>query len=440
MMGLREKWEKHKKKKQQIDSLNSNPEPVLRDFVYLDEQSLQSLLSSTSGEIADHRSESTSEGINSEFGASIGAGSPSPLKAEVSSRFQATDTRMVQTSRRATVQSWFRDFHKIANLKLLDLGKARVEKKPDLSEVKETSLLASTSQLRRGELIELRVRLAPDPVYSLSAVMSEYAYIAQANPDMFGASDKKVLSQLLQVNTIMERLLVGLIPIKATAIDYSVYEANGELCIIHNDLIQNASTAMSQLKITGVTDHSSYWKDLRRVLFADSEFTLLGRISQSGIKSTWTPVKLADVFGIVKPDLVHQFQELSQMTNIDLGIKDSTLMLALRSYAQTLLAQQSITLGEVQQQLLEERICGLRSEGVPISSQCKAFSVVRELLQDWFDIEIDPSDDVALREQARNENGLSLFGTQTQSSSPIEKTQPNKKEHLLEVEIIAIYW
>jgi hypothetical protein len=53
--------------------------------------------------------------------------------------------------------------------------------------------------------------------------------------------------------------------------------------------------------VVGVAQLGLFWKDVRRVLFSDSEYRVLARLNRSGLQEAWTPVKLVDVLrGVVR--------------------------------------------------------------------------------------------------------------------------------------------
>ena len=58
--------------------------------------------------------------------------------------------------------------------------------------------------------------------------------------------------------------------------------------------------------LVGVAEHNLFWKDIRRVLFGDGQYTVFCRLATGGLSNRWRPVKLADVLG----DLVPHFDEL----------------------------------------------------------------------------------------------------------------------------------
>ena len=113
--------------------------------------------------------------------------------------------------------------------------------------------------------------LAVDPVFKLGTMMNEYTAMADEWPDMF--SSQGVLGFLRgsqPILKVLERFLAGLIPIKATATNHVVVEVDGLEYVVHKKALEAFDVPTHPLKIVGVTEHLSYWKDIRRILFSDA--------------------------------------------------------------------------------------------------------------------------------------------------------------------------
>ena len=72
------------------------PKP-LREFVYLDEVSLRSLLSSQTGEVTDVKSEHQENALQAEIGSAIGTNVPLAVKSEITSRFQTSNSKFFRS-------------------------------------------------------------------------------------------------------------------------------------------------------------------------------------------------------------------------------------------------------------------------------------------------------------------------------------------------------
>lgn len=83
------------------------PVEVLREFIYLDDVSVDSLVASIRGSILDQITQTTGSEVLSELGSTLGASSPA-ISAEVRSRLQTTTSRVCRpfvapASRRGSV-------------------------------------------------------------------------------------------------------------------------------------------------------------------------------------------------------------------------------------------------------------------------------------------------------------------------------------------------
>jgi hypothetical protein len=425
----------------------------LREFVYLDEVSLRSLLSSQTGEVTEGVSEQSGEAREAEIAAIVGANAGLVAKAEASSRFQTTNSSSIQTSRKATVQSWFRELHDIDGLRLIEPPESVVASQDvaSLLEVDDPSKLVKSRDLNRGSLVEFRVSLSADPVFHLGTMLSEFTSMADDYPGMFAASGSlAVIDEVQPINKILQRLLAGLIPIRAVAVDYVVVDLEGTEHVVHVDSIQGLDLKTKPLAVVGVTEHLAYWKDIRRVLFSGTDFTLLCRISRSGLQDTWTPVKLADLFRDVVPDLVGQINAAGM---VPFGTPaapasnraDDQLAAALRGYRDLILDHAGSALTAESTEAIEAIITGLKTRSQTASEQRAAFAVLLDALRKHVEFTLKPNKDATFRDQARTSSGLPLFPArghatqQTPTPAPLPRDDP-EAPRLLDVEIIAIYW
>ena len=97
-------------------SLASQPAP-LREFIYLDEVSLRSLLASQQGAIEDAVSEAFSNAENAELAAELSADAVVG-KGKINSRYQTSNSRSIQTTRKVIAQSLFKSFKERNEIKI----------------------------------------------------------------------------------------------------------------------------------------------------------------------------------------------------------------------------------------------------------------------------------------------------------------------------------
>jgi hypothetical protein len=424
----------------------------LREFVYLDEGSLRSLLSSQKGEVTDTTSEQSVAAHQAELAGTAGFNTAMLAKGDLTSRYQTSNSNTLQTSRKATVQSWFRELHSLPDLRLIE-PQSDVPAVADVNKlfaIDNRSIVTPASELRRGDLVEFRVRLAADPVFRFGTLMTEFSGLADDHPILFAANNAfAFLAEMEPVNRILQRLLAGLIPIRARAVDYMAISIGGTEHIAHRDALTCLELETQPLEIVGVTEHLAYWRDIRRVLFSEGEFTMLCRIGRSGLQSTWTPVKLAELFLPFAPDLVEQIDTASRSSLENQGgtsVNTNDLLLgeALRSYKEALLIAGDKQLSEDQQLSVEGAIAALQARSGSVSGQRSAFTALYDLLSNLVEAKIDASQDLKLREDARTSSGLPLFPSLSQGMATIVGGAPASPDaqapRLLDVEVVAIYW
>jgi hypothetical protein len=64
--------------------------------------------------------------------------------------------------------------------------------------------------------------------------------------------------------------------------------------------------------VVALAEAPLFWKDIRRVLFSGSRYSLLCRIGRDGLHDDWTPVKLVDVVRGFAPEVADQMATARQ--------------------------------------------------------------------------------------------------------------------------------
>ncbi|MPQ93228.1 hypothetical protein [Thioclava sp. JE_KL1] len=433
---------------------NSEPEP-LREFVYLDEVSLASLLASQKGEITDNITSQTGNELGAEISGSVSTHNPLTPSAEVRSRFQTTNSNSLQTIRKATAQSLFRELHKLDYLRKIQPVKVseRAKSIEDLRSTKFSHVVHSASDLKRGDLIEFKVRLSASWIFQISTMVAEFSDMFDESPVLFIDQVNFLdLYQARNANKIISKLLAGLIPVDGVVSDYVVVKGEENL-IVHRDAIKGLDIEMQPLRIVGVTEHLAYWKDIRRILFADNEFTILCRLSKSNIQNNWNPIKAADIFKEFAPDLSHQIEAttraaMMQSTNEDFENRPAAdtnkMVLALRRYKDILLQRVGKDSNIDQISDLDRFIADLWFDDSTAEGQRAAFASVKNKVVEITEHEISSDDDLAAREHVRNSLKIPLLSQPSRVVQQKAEIAPpaakKEKTHLLDVEVVAIYW
>lgn len=435
--------------------LSGQAEP-LREFIYLDEVSLASLLASQKGEITENITSQSGDETLAEVGGSVSSNAPLMPSGEINTRFQTTNSSSLQTVRKANAQSLFRELHKLEYLR--KIGPVEVADSAasmnDLKSGKFDGVVHRATNLERGDLVEFKVRLSASWIFQISTMVAEFSEMFDESPTLFMGHIKFTdLYQAKNANKIISKLLAGLIPVDGVVSDYVVVFDGTEKLISHRDAVSGLNAVTHPLRIVGVTEHLAYWKDIRRVLFADNEFTMLCRLSKSGIQKDWNPIKVADIFKEFAPDLSQQIETASKAAMIQsaTGQSDesvepvaSQMVLALARYKDSLLSgmQHSVTDAELSE--LDRSISSLALEDASAEGQRAAFAEVKALIEASTKQQIDTSVDLEAREIVRKNLDLPLFPRtrREQNEVPVFEGCPEevRDAHLLDVEVVAIYW
>lgn len=435
-------WLRQRRRKQAA----KRQKATLREFVYLDEISVYSLIASRLGPVAIEFTETERASLKAEV---AGSGS----SAEIGS----------QVLRKSTVQTTFKELYELEMNSLAiqpiyeGLKLPKINNINDLMAKKEILLadgwIVDPEKLVRGQLLEVEVQLEAEDIFRVSSVVSAFLEIIEGNPEMFGIENINV-AQVKAMGRILEKLLVGLVPVSGKAMDYQILRFEEKEWIVHQKLLNELSeikpSSTYPLYVVGVAEQSLFWKDVRRILFSKARFRVLCRLAQNGIKDSWTPVKLAHILDLVKPGLGNQIDNLGSVvlasmmnaSNTDQSSDQKRLMHdALIGYA-VLLAEhygQIITGQDLSNSgLLSEQQCNSFGS---LEERRKAFNEIASFLGERFDLELEPIVVAQYRAAALIDAGLDFSGQPIPLVASSDATSAvSSEKRFLDAEFVAIYW
>lgn len=448
-------WWAHRRWKNNAEQMKKKL--PLREFVYLDAVSLHSLLVSQTDTIPEAITQTISRADEAELlgsaGASVGSDHVGKAESQVSARYQTSNSDSTQSSRKAVIQTLFKQLRE-QPLEFKLVAPDQVDSFRNIGDIKNavTDLAAEVSSFKRGDLVEVEIVLAVDPVFKIGAMMNEWSAMADDYPAMFSSQGTLgFLRESEPILKILDRFLTGLIPIRATAVDYVVATIDGLEYIVHKDAVAMLDLETQPLCVTGVTEHLGFWKDIRRVLFSDARFTMLCRVAKDGLHDKWTPVKLADLFSEVAPDFVDQINAIRSPTAED-GAAATTqaqnlaLAKAMTHYRLTIAPEDTTWSGEHLQEFAA-LIARVSTGATDAIAQREAFNLVREQVVAQLNVEVPlPDDDLKARQDARSIAGLELLPknqplvTSASATSDVAIGDLAIPERILDTEVIAIYW
>lgn len=439
----------------------------LREFIYLDEVSVYSLIASKLGPLAAEFTEVQARSMRVEGGGNLGVAAPVDGKFGLSAKAESSTSTSTQVLRKANVQATFKELYEYERAGLAlglesdehlhRLRNQRIADDETFHELLGSGLLAGgavpASGLARGLPIEVRVCLDIDPAYRLSRMFLTFEQLATTNPAMFAEAMSADFRQAAGINRVLEHLMAGLIPLRSRLLDYVAVDINGSEYLVHEHVLANPYFDRRQCRpiyLVGVAEQTLFWKDIRRVLFAAQEYRVMARLSGPGLKGDWVPMKLVEAVADAAPELARQLNQgaragLSSMrgdpASDAVAARRAAVSRAVSHYADTLASRLGTSFESDRLQQL----------GLPSDSQCDAFDQVdpRRTLFDEVtsavvgELVVDPAqhDLVNLRAEALAFAGLDHMGRLV-ATPPVAAAPMNadEDERLLEAELVAMYW
>jgi len=418
---------------------------MLREFVYLDEVSVFSLIASRLGPVATEFTETERASLKAEV---AGVGGSSELGSQV--------------LRKSTVQTTFKELYELEINSFAMRPVSENQRPPKVSIMNELisqkeilsadGWIVDPAKLARGQLLEVEVQLEAEDIFRVSSVVSAILEIIETNPEMFGVENKNV-AQAKAVGRVLEKLLVGLVPLRGLAVDYEVLKVDAREWIVHRNLLKGLSETETQIKrplyLVGVADQTLFWKDVRRILFSNARFRVLCRLAQNDIQNSWTPVKLAHILDLIRPGLGKEVDNLGSVVLASMVNASKTeqntdrkklMRDALIGYAKLLAEHHGQTISDnelSQAALLSEKQCNSFGS---LEERRNAFDAIATFLSARLQLEWDRVVIAQYRAVALVDAGLDLSGKAT-SLGLADSTSPDVSEkRFLDSEFVAIYW
>lgn len=425
----------------------------LREFAYLDETSVQSLLASVTGEIVSEVRESASVASETGFGGRLRGGDASS-GAAIEAKYRSSSSQSSEVLRKAVIQSTFKRLIEAVTVSnaLHSIGgelsgnegavKSTAELATNLDRLDRAQLLLRADELKRGDLLELEVELNTEDIFKVSVALSAISEIVDKSPELFDSSPDAALRQMVSANRLLESILVGLVPITARIVDSKMLDLDGSIVVVREGVLglsESSDLNPVDVHLVGVTEQELYWVDLRRVLFSGSRFTVFCRVSQDGVQDRWTPMKLENVLSSLSPMLAESIHELGTMAAEAIADGDSSSDAPSERevfvrYAALVAASADVsldgpTLGNV--------LAVVASAGSDVGSTTRRrelFEEVAQIVLSSSGRSIDPEVNANLRAEAAE---LNHSADNVATAVGITASGPPR---FIEAEIVAIYW
>lgn len=297
--------------------------PTHREFVYLDETSVISLIASTTGGITEQKSTVKRRQISGSIKGGLGDKSSS-LGANVG----ATKERETQATRRYVIQSNFKELY---DMRADDMIIADEYDETESVPRKIWNALTPSSsripihetEVNRGDLAEINVDLGSHKVYNFYTAVGSIAEIYDVFPDDSQfvdelESEEFSIEILNAFSELVEHLLAGLVPIVGEVKNYGVVVEDDTPKIISKEYASKNDIEYDQLNIVGFVNSGKFWQEETRFLFEDDEYSVYCRLDNDEVMDEWMPIKLASVISSIDSDLgdsVHDLPEAFEISD-----------------------------------------------------------------------------------------------------------------------------
>ena len=427
--------------------------------------SVYSILASRKGGITTEFTESQTASLNSDVGSSFSVGFGG-TKAKLNSEIRAGHVQNSQILRKAIIQTSFKELYDIEQASLaLSLPDSdyipKIDAVADL-EMKFDSLckdgwLVDPCDIRRGELLEVEIELEADPIFRMVSVITTLRDLMEDNEHLFGNEITAQLPQMRSMAQVLEGLIFGLVPIRGRLIDYKSVRISGREVLIHRLLLEQLSSGKQPTTypafVVGVVQRDLFWKDIRRVLFSQAQYTVFCRLAMGGMSERWHPIKVADVLAGIVPqfdELIREFSEIARraitaeadasLTSVGQGTHSGAGLIS--AYVELLVKHHD---GTVEPDVIDDVIQSTSPEHGWLSSvdgRRSVFAEVTKRVDKVLGVETSNEDAHHLRQAAMRNAGLPRTLTPQVSSGLEHDAVPvlSSHERFLDAEIIAIYW
>ena len=215
------------------------PAGGLREFVYLDDPSVYSLLASRRGAVETDFTDTETASVTAELNAGLTLG-PSDSGGTAGWRRQSGRSTTAQVVRKSSAQARFKELLDSETDRLLLHAQPRrppplLDLAAELDDLTATpnDWVVDTSRLKRGDLLELEVALEADPAFKLAETMNAFTRLVGEDTAALGLGNVDGHEEATALTRLLDQLLGDLIPIRARAVNYEQVSDGGRTYLDH---------------------------------------------------------------------------------------------------------------------------------------------------------------------------------------------------------------
>ena len=223
-----------------------------REFVYLDDVSVYSLLASTTGSITETLTQRELERSEKKAKASAGVQSLGSGSGE----WINVDESSSEVVRKSIIQSKFKELYEAREDEIWLSRYTNDENVPITFAPGNNKLRGSVDdsdqlyiddpgdirRVERGDLVEIDVDLSAETIYNYYLAFESIREIVEENKQQFGVDDVESLREVETLIDLIDRLLVDSIPIVGIATEFCVLSIGAENYVISKDIAEELAS------------------------------------------------------------------------------------------------------------------------------------------------------------------------------------------------------
>lgn len=417
--------------------LANNQFDDLREFIYLDEISVRSLLASTGeggiiSETVDEEMRRRRSGSN--VGGSVSAG-PASVNAKVSEESEHQRTT-VETRNYDLIQSKFTRLYK-SDVVEKKLSIDQIPKEDESVDDPFSGL--TTSELTRGDVVELRVNISANLLFRLYRTID---YFADAFEDQIDSDTEEMLE-------LIGSSLGNRIPVVGKAVDYKVVDdEDGKTIKRSAELDSDEKEDAEDLEIVTLLNLDSLWVDPIQTLFNNDRFVVYCRVEDVDI-DRWYPLKVTRAINSLSEpaaeNLNREFErglqdvrnQLSEIQNFTDWSTDSAAQWSrdIQQYTEPLEDEYDQDISEDEQEQLIVEALGTVDVGDEVSQTAQRKKVLNAYTDSFIEmLDLDPIGDEK-RQQLRSDASETVG-----AGNQIDGLDGNSNVFRIEAKAVAMYW
>lgn len=288
----------------------------MREFVYLDEIAVTSLVSSLLGSVAEGSTESLTREFLAEVSTSQDARVPGFYQGSVGGKVGGKSGSSLSTQRKANIQASFGELEVALKeryvLKVPESLPRNFEASPkSLDRALDARHAVNVRDLARGKPFTLNVELELDESYSILALVETFSEFAKES-ELIGHAAAEALSPAQAVGRILRMMMGGLVPLVCPTPGLRAVTRDSEEYVMPADLAEmlGGEWHVAELRVVAICEEAAFWKDIRRVGFERGEYRVTGRVARDSLQSSWSPIKMSDVVRRYFPEVATQLDAL----------------------------------------------------------------------------------------------------------------------------------